>query len=57
MVERDGRRAFDAERCYGCSLCAVACPHDAIAMVEAFAPEHIPSNGVQFNLSLLPPEG
>ena len=56
-VERDGKRAFVAERCYGCSLCAVACPHDAIAMVEAFAPEHIPSNGIQFNLSLLPQEG
>ena len=56
MVAVDGRREFDAERCYGCALCAVACPHEAIAMGEAYPPEHIPSNGIQFNLSLLPPE-
>jgi len=54
MAEVDGTRAFDFAKCYGCGLCARTCPHDAISLVEAYSPEHIPAGG-SFNLSQLPP--
>ena len=54
MVDDGGQRAFVAERCYGCGLCARACPREAIGLVEAHPPEHIPA-GPGFNLSQLPP--
>jgi electron transport complex protein RnfB len=55
MVADGGQRAFVAENCFGCGLCAHACPQEAISLVEVLPPEHIPS-GPGFNPSYLPPE-
>jgi len=41
-INKDGRRIFIEENCYGCGLCAAACPKNAIEMVEVFPKEHIP---------------
>lgn len=41
-INKEGRRTFIEENCYGCGLCAATCPNNAIEMVEAFPKEHIP---------------
>lgn len=55
MVDDGGQRTFVAQNCFGCGLCAHACPQQAIQLVEFLQPEHIPS-GPGFNPSYLPPE-
>lgn len=34
MSKIKGAIVVDTERCKGCSLCVVACPHDVIALAE-----------------------
>jgi len=43
MINKEGRRVFIEENCYGCGLCVAACPNGAIEMLEIFPPEHIPA--------------
>ncbi len=50
MVDDGGQRAFVAQNCFGCGLCAHTCPQGAIKLVEAYPPEHIPA-GRPFNPS------
>ncbi len=48
-IRREGNGlAVDRECCFGCGLCATACPSEAIAMLEVRKPEHIPSEGYNF---------
>jgi electron transport complex protein RnfB len=54
MVDDGGQRTFVAQNCFGCGLCAHACPEEAIQLVEVLPPEHIPA-GPGFNPSYVPP--
>jgi len=54
MVDHGGERAFVAQNCFGCGLCAYNCPQEAIKLVDVLPPEHIPA-GPGFNPSCLPP--
>ena len=38
----DGIVTVDSAECYGCGLCASACPCEAIALTEVRVPSHIP---------------
>jgi len=33
---------MNTDECYGCGLCASACPFEAIALTEVREPSHIP---------------
>ena len=53
MVNKNSKRVYVQENCYGCGLCAANCPNDAITLIEVLPREHIP-HGPGFCPSLIP---
>lgn len=52
-VNRNSRRVYVEENCYGCGLCAANCPNDSIRLIEVLPKQHIP-HGPGFCPSLVP---
>ena len=50
----DGKVVAYQEKCFGCGQCVTVCPAEALAMVEARDPEHIPADQPGFSLSRVP---
>lgn len=43
MINKDGRRVYIEDNCYGCGLCASNCPNGAIELIEVLPRDHIPA--------------
>jgi NAD-dependent dihydropyrimidine dehydrogenase PreA subunit len=54
LEEVDGEVVAYQEKCFGCGQCVTVCPTEAIAMVKAHDPDHIPADQPGFSLSRAP---
>jgi Fe-S-cluster-containing hydrogenase component 2 len=55
LSKKDGVLQIDHSMCWGCGLCARACPVRAVTMKEVRKPDHIPKTGGKL-FSIGPPD-
>jgi Pyruvate/2-oxoacid:ferredoxin oxidoreductase delta subunit len=54
LEDVDGKLVAYQEKCYGCGQCVTVCSPEAIVLIEAYDPGHIPVGLPGFSLSRLP---